>query len=114
LSVEREREREECSACLRVQCLRVERDKQRGFMANVNEDFLKHVSVFFILFYFISHSGFSYDCIYIKSCNLYYVREVLTWIFELHTVWEKRSRNNTPEGNFMGNLKVSTSALVWT
>jgi hypothetical protein len=52
MSVEREREREECRACLRVQCLRVERDKQRGFMANVNEDFLKHLSVFFILFYF--------------------------------------------------------------
>jgi hypothetical protein len=49
----REREREECSACLRVQCLRVERDKQRGFMANVNEDFLKHfVCFFFFKFYF--------------------------------------------------------------
>jgi hypothetical protein len=47
---ETEREREECSARLRVQCLRVERDKQRGFMANVNEDFLKDVSVFLILF----------------------------------------------------------------
>jgi len=48
----REREREECRACLRVQCLRVESDKQRGFTANVNEDFLKQASVFLILFYF--------------------------------------------------------------
>jgi hypothetical protein len=48
----REREREECRACLRVQCLRVERYKEKGFMANVKEDFLKHVFCVFFFFFF--------------------------------------------------------------